>query len=474
MPNHRERIDSLTMPFSYFCLVCALYPGNGNYNTLSLILLGIAIIVSYYYYVRVSMRRHAHPAEEPTTRAKTVWLTIIVMILFIMSITRYILPKIPSLSCKVVFILLIAAEAALILRPKKGSLYLLCGLAFSHNLIYSLSLGPPPIDVYHFIDEGARCILNGQNPYKHLYPQIYPADKIKEFYGAISGIADGIAFQPYMPLVLLLSVPGVLLGDIRIVTIAAFSLIPIIFYLILRESCPEMGDHKKRLLSMAPLCFPLQGYFLFQSWNDVLPGLFFTLFILFTLRKMPLLAYASLAIMIGLKQYTAFFVLPMLFLVNFRDYKLYAAMFVFLAVPLVLFGISDVHGLITGLVIFHLNQPFRPDSLSLAVFLNNVFGIRVFNTVTYFVIILSANVAFLLFKNDKTSDYSGAVFSSYVLFSLFLLLSKQSFANYYYLLSVMLFCSSIMSITTRSSHRASKNMTAINSAPRIASSESFS
>jgi hypothetical protein len=443
MAKYPEHLDRFALPISYFCIVGALYSGNGNYNALSLILLGIAIIVSYYYYFRIYITRRALKAG-PAPWTKTGWLTAIVAIVFIMSITRYFFPKIPSLSCKIIFILLIAAEAALIVRPKKGSLYLFCGLVFSHNLIYSLSLGPPPIDVYHFIDEGARCILNGQNPYTHLYPQVYPAEKIKEFYGALSGAADGIAFQPYMPLALLLSALGALLGDIRIVTIAAFALTPIVFYLILRESCPAMDDRKKRLLAMAPLCFPIQGHFLFQAWNDVLPGLFFTLFILFTLRKTPLLAYASLAVMIGLKQYTAFFVLPMLFLVNLRDYKLYLAMFLFLAVPLALFGFADAHGLVKGLVVFHLNQPFRPDSLSLAAFLYTIFNIRIFNPAPYFGILLSTNLAFLFLKKDKTSDYAGAVFSSYILFSLFLILSKQSFANYYYLLSVILYCFLVM------------------------------
>jgi hypothetical protein len=446
MTNRREYLDSFIMPVSYFCLVGALYAKNGYYNWLSLTLLGATVVLSYYYYYRYYLRPKAHPERNPAWM-KTGFVTLFVVIVFIMSAARYFLPKIPSLSLKIAFILLLAAEVALILRPKKGSLYLLCLLVFSHNIIYSLSLGAPPIDVYQFINEGARCILNLHNPYTHVYPQIYAGADIQLLYGNLPGISHGIAFQPYMPLSLLLSVPGALLGDVRIVNIAAFAATPIFIYLIVREMLPETDDRIKRLLSAIPLFFPIQGHFLFQAWNDVFPGLFFVLFIYGIIRKLPLLSYASLAIMIGLKQYTAFFVLPLLFLLDFKDYKLYLAMLIFLAVPLAVFGIADMHALTNSLVVFHLHQPFRPESLSLASFLSKVFGVRIFNPGPYFTVLASANIAFLFLKKGKASDCAGAIFSSYILFSIFLLLSKQSFANYYYVLSIMLFSSLVMSLS---------------------------
>ena len=221
MINRREYLDSFIMPVSYFCLVGALYAKNGYYNWLSLILLGVTVVLSYSYYYRYYLRPKARLEENPAWM-KTGFVTLLLGILFIMSTARYFLPKIPSLSLKIVFIVLIVAEAVLIVRPKKGSLYLLCGLVLSHNIIYSLSLGPPPIDVYQFINEGARCILNLHNPYTHVYPQIYAGADIQLLYGNLPGISRGIAFQPYMPLSLLLSVPGALLGDVRIVNITAF------------------------------------------------------------------------------------------------------------------------------------------------------------------------------------------------------------------------------------------------------------
>jgi hypothetical protein len=440
------RLDGLAMPISYICLIGALYINNGYYHPLSLVLLGAGIALSYYYYYRYYIKCSTSPAKRQVW-TKTGLLTLFVISLFVLAIRRYHLSLMASPTCRIIVFVLFFVEAVLIARPGKGSLYVLCGLVFLHNLIYSLSCGVPPIDVYRFVNEGARCILNLGNPYTHLYPQIYAPGDIPLLYGShVSSGGGGIAFQPYMPMALFLSVPGAILGDIRIVTIAAFATIPIVLYGMVRAMNLSMGASQKRLLCAVPLFFPLQGHFLFQAWNDALPCLFFVLFVYCFLRKHRFLSYASLAMMIGLKQYTVFFVVPMLFLMNVKDYKLPMAMFLFLVAPLAVFAFVDSSALINSLIIFQVNQPFRPESLSLITAIYAVFGIKIVTTTLYFAINIAANVAFAFLQRKKRPDIPAAVFSSYVLFSLFLLLSKQSFLNYYFVLSTMLYCSIILSL----------------------------
>jgi hypothetical protein len=436
-----DRLRGLILPASYCCLVAALYLENGFYNGRSLVLLGLATGLSYYYYVRFALRRGRSQAACPAWTASNGLLLMVVAGFFILSAKRYSLDQMPFLSSRIALMLLFAAEAVFLVRSKKGDLYVLCGLVFLHNIVYSVSLGVPPIDVYHFIDQGARCILHLQNPYTHLYPQIYPAHEIGNLYGSLPAEAGGIPFQPYTPLVLLLSAPGALIGDIRIVTIAAFAATPIVIHRILRLHEPAMDARKANLIATAALFFPNQGYFLFHAWNDALPALFFALFLYCHLGKRRFLAYASLAVMIGLKQYTAFFVLPLLFLLDFKDRNPYLATLLFLAAPFAVFGFTGMHEMFGSVVLFILQLPFRPESLNLVALLANEFNVRLFSPLPYFATILSANALFLLLKRDKRADLAGAALSSFVLFSLFLLLSKQAFANYYYFLSVMLFCS---------------------------------
>jgi hypothetical protein len=429
---------------SYICLVCAVYVKNGYYNTSSIILLGVGIVLSYYLYYRRFKKLPQQPERNLITG--TGFLKILIAAFFIMSVTRYSLPKVPYASAKIILILLFIAEAVLLVRLKKGNLFLLCGLVLSHNLIYSLSAGIPPIDVYHFISEGVNCILNLQNPYTHIYPQIYGPDKIAVLYGNLPDVTKGIAFQPYTPSALLLSIPGFILGDVRIINILAFSIIPIILYLIIRTAVPGMDDYKKRMLAVVPLFYPVQEYFLFNAWNDVLPCLFLVLFLYFHIRKYRFLSYVCLALMLGLKQYALFFALPLLLLLNFRDYKLYIAGMLFLLAPLAIFAFADTGALTNSLIVFHIKQPFREESLGLATLLYKNFGIRIFGTVPFFTIIALANAAFLFLKRHKNQKLPESVFSSYILFSLFLILSKQSFANYYFVLSVMMYSYAVIAI----------------------------
>jgi hypothetical protein len=77
----------------------------------------------------------------------------------------------------------------------------------------------PPIDVYVFQQEACAAVLKGTNPYTITFPDVIGA----EWYGPGVSVNGRLRFgYPYMPLTLLMSLPGYLLaGDVRYSHLAA-------------------------------------------------------------------------------------------------------------------------------------------------------------------------------------------------------------------------------------------------------------
>jgi hypothetical protein len=156
----------------------------------------------------------------------------------------------------------VVSGAALAARPVLGRYHgpLLVGLFAVAAWWMVRASFPPSIDVFVFQQESSRALLAGQNPYALTFPNIYGG---MAFYGP--GIADNhtvyIGF-PYLPLSLLLALPGWLVaGDYRAAQVFACGLAAV--------ACLALGRGRLPLLAVAALLFtPRMFFVLEQGWTE--------------------------------------------------------------------------------------------------------------------------------------------------------------------------------------------------------------
>jgi hypothetical protein len=124
-----------------------------------------------------------------------------------------------------------------------------------------IALAPPPtIDTWGFQQEAARFLLRGDNPYDSMYPHMGDED-----YYAPASVVDGhMQTYPYMPLQLLLTLPGYLLGDVRWVMLAA--LLGAAAFTAAAGGRSQASQTAAALL----LCSPLNPLVIAQSWSEPL------------------------------------------------------------------------------------------------------------------------------------------------------------------------------------------------------------
>jgi hypothetical protein len=93
---------------------------------------------------------------------------------------------------------------------------LLLAIQATLGVLLLLGLQLPGIDVLMFQRQSCSALLHGVNPYTIRFPDPYPPAASAVFYG--TGVSAGGVLQfgyPYMPLTLLMALPGYLLGDVR-------------------------------------------------------------------------------------------------------------------------------------------------------------------------------------------------------------------------------------------------------------------
>lgn len=291
---------------------------------------------------------------------------------------------------------------------------------------------PTNIDVLVFHEFGTDRLLSGENPYAPGYPNPYSAAATEAFYGPGLASEDELHFgYPYPPLTLLLSVPGALLGDVRIAHLAAvlaaawlmarihggrwrgrvgavlFLLSPPVFFV----TALSFTEPFLILLLAALLWSHVRG----TRWvTDVLFGLF-------VVSKQYVVLLAPLYLLLLPRPWTWRVVAPPL--------ARAAAVALVVTLPLALWDLGEFWWSVVELQ-FH--QPFRSDAMSLLAASVNASDWP--PPWTYAVLPLLAGVgalAAVLRWGPRTA--SGVAAGAAVVMFAFLLLSKQAFTNYYFL-----------------------------------------
>lgn len=232
---------------------------------------------------------------------------------------------------------------------------------FGAAVAWVLVASPHPwIDVIDFGRESALALARGQNPYDLHLPNIYGNTELfGPGFATDRSIDVGLV---YPPLSLFLTAPGVyLVHDPRALLVVA--LVAAALFI------DRLGGRIARLSALLFISSPRRFFGVEQGWTEPFLIAVFALTLLLARRRSRWLPVA-LAAMLGLKQFAVLFLpLTPLLLGETRPRRSLrvVALAVLLAGALALpFVLWDPHAFFRSTVLFHLAQPFRPDSLNFA------------------------------------------------------------------------------------------------------------
>jgi len=301
-------------------------------------------------------------------------------------------------------------------------------IAHTVTTVVFLRWSPAAIDVQVFLHDGAIAVLHGHNPYAMTFPNIYPSQLSDLFYGpgvVINGrITSGF---PYLPVSLLVAIPGQLLGDVRYSQLIAM----IVTALVLRRLASDQVGRAAAVLGVASVsAIPVLN----GAWTEpTIVALLACLVLALERRR-----YSFVAVFLGLflvsKQYVVI-AIPVIWLICQRLTRRMISISLGVAIAVTLpFFLADPAAFWKAIVEFQLVQPFRADSLSLLVSSVNTFGWP--PPWTYGVLPLlggGLTAIALALRAPRTP----AAFAAGVGLTLLvtILLSKQAFMNYYFVVS---------------------------------------
>ena len=220
----------------------------------------------------------------------------------------------------------------------------------------------PMIDTYTFQRDACKNLLQGIDPFGATQADIYGSRY--NFYGpgmVVNGRVQ-VGFQ-YPPLTLFWALPGYLLGDIRYAYIFAVMLSAWIIF--------AMVPNQRSLCIAALLLLnPLTFFVEIMSWTEPLVLLTLSATLYAAIKKRWWLPIA-LGLFLASKQYNVLalpFLAGLIQPLQWKPYgKLLTRALLITAATILPFALWNFHGLWRDLVLFHLAQPFRPQSLSFAV-----------------------------------------------------------------------------------------------------------
>lgn len=281
---------------------------------------------------------------------------------------------------------------------------------------WMISVTPePPIDVWVIRQQGAELLLAGKSPY---------AEGIRAI--DTHSHARYIETYVYPPLNLLLSTGAyVLTGETRWAQWASMILAAVMLYGVARRRAVP-GELWPDFIAAALLFHPQSLHILSLSWGEplALPFLVGTIWLLDRDRKKA--ACVSLGLLCSLKQYFLIY-LPFLALLPTVGLGGTAIALATLTAVLLPFAIWAPAELWDALIVHHLENPFRLDSLSLTAFMARR-GVEL-PTWTSFLAAAVVGLATLGLPRRAAT----LLLAVAVALTLFFALGRQAFQNYYYL-----------------------------------------
>jgi hypothetical protein len=327
------------------------------------------------------------------------------------------------------------AATMVIQRPLLGRATFPAVLAlFGIAAAWMLPASPhPPIDVIDFARESAEALAHGHNPYDLHFRNLYGDTK---FFGP--GFATNETIDVglvYPPLSLLLTAAGeYLFGDSRATLVVAVVLTAILL--------DRLGGRPARLAALLFVSTPRQYFVLEHGWTEPIFVCGFALLLLLASRRSAWTA-VGLAALLALKQFAVLF-LPLTPLLAGdlrprRSVGLVVGALLGAGLLVAPFFLWDPLAYVRSTVLFHLAQPFRPDSLNFAALWAWARGgAPPPTTVPTLVCLAAAMVVALRGRRPTPSGFAAGC--ALVLLAT-LAWSKQAHCNYLYLVVGLLLCS---------------------------------
>lgn len=284
----------------------------------------------------------------------------------------------------------------------------------------------PFIDVHVFQQQSCEALAHGRNPYGITFPNIYGPNTF--VYGADDARADRLEYgYPYMPLSLLMALPGYLLGgDHRWSQLAAITLAAAMLAYAGREAV-------WRVAAIALLLAPRLFMTLELAWTEPFVILSLSL-TLWCARRRPRLMPWALGLLLASKQYMVFAVPLTALLVSPFSWRQWAILLAKAAVVAVAvsapLALWDVPAFIKSAVVWQFRQPFRNDALSYLAWLwwAGIKDLPPRLTWLAFVAVIPATLAALKWLPRGAGGFAVALTLVYLTF---LAVNKQAFCNYY-------------------------------------------
>lgn len=417
-------------------LVTVFSGGNGNVAA-SLVALVIAAAATACALVRPGVV----PAGERAARAERVLVGTLVGAGVALTAARLVpgilggtpLPAVAAAGAAVVGL---AAAARTRLRVSRGTVVF--GLVLGLWAVLAVALlrsSPANIDVEVYLREGSRALARGSNPYTISVPNIYPPDVAAQVYGP-GMVVDGRVEWGfvYPPLPLLVAFPAYLLGDVRYGQLVAMVVTAVALW---HLAVARIGRTAAVLAVAAVPAVPL----LTLAFTEPVSAALLAGGVLALTRRRLVLGAVLLALLLVSKQYFVV-VLPLVALLRpwltRRSVIAGLAAAAVVTLPFVLVDPAAFAEAVTGVQA----APLRPDSVSLLVAAVGAFSWPPPGTYAVLPVVVGLLTALVL---ARYAPRTPAAFAAAVGLTLLvtILLSKQAFANYYFMASSALLVAAV-------------------------------
>lgn len=301
-------------------------------------------------------------------------------------------------------------------------------VAHSIMTVALLRSSPAHIDVQVYLHDGVIRLLHGQNPYTMTIPNIYQPPFTEMFYGPDLVVHGRVPVGfPYLPVALLLAIPGYVLGDVRYSQLIAM----LITLLVLRRlAWDQVGRAAALVAVVAPTAIPM----LTGAWVEPSLVALLACLILALESHRRALVTVFLGLFLASKQYVVL-AIPIIWLLQRSVSRRVILLGFGIAVAVIMpFFIIDPAAFWKTILAAQHDPPFRSDSISLLVWSVNEFGWPPAWTYRFLPLVGGGLTAILLMIRAPRMPSAFAASFGLTLLVTFLL-AQTAFMNYYFLVS---------------------------------------
>ncbi len=300
--------------------------------------------------------------------------------------------------------------------------------------VWMVRASPDPyIDVIAVHKEAINAWLNGKDPYRISFPNIYEPARAKEFYNPAALAGNRVMFSyPYPPASFYFAVPGqVLFGDYRY----GNALLIVLGAALIGFSRPGLSS---KLAACLLLTTPRIWFVIEQGWTEPI-GIFLLALTVYLLIRSPIAAGLAAGLFVVTKQYLGFTglaVVRMVFITTRRwPWTMLAVAVAAAAITLPL-ALWHPNAFMRNVVWLQTLEPFRVDSLS---YLSWAAREGMGNG-SYLWAVGAASVAAVLTsfatRNSPTGFAASVAFTTFTMFAF----GSKAFCNYYFFVIGALCC----------------------------------